>query len=187
MATTTIFAGFPTVAPAGRTLANGSGVAATALVVDDATGFDKGVNGLAVSGGNPLAITVGGVAASVTACNLGTKTLTLAVAKSWSDDAAVVAPNANSVDITTAKVAVGARVPSGSGTTRVGLAVYTSDSTWEPVTTLNVVSDVPQNDVSGAPQGRAHVVVNAPIAPARYALWVDSGVVANVLGWIREA
>lgn len=73
------------------------GSASTTCVVKDATGFDKVLsNGVfvAVSAGTPLTVTVNGVANTVTACNLGTNTLTLGTAVTQSVGDAVVAASA---------------------------------------------------------------------------------------------
>lgn len=81
----------------GRTFAVGAGTGATALIVDDVTGFSTVlVNGkpTPVSASTPLAITVAGVAKNVTGVNTGTKTLTLDVAATWVDGDAVIAANA---------------------------------------------------------------------------------------------
>lgn len=85
---------------AGNTYAVGAGTGATALVVADVNGFTHLlVNGVPtpISATTPLAITIGGTAASVTAVNTGTKTLTLAVAATWTDGAAVVSSLASKV------------------------------------------------------------------------------------------
>ncbi len=69
----TTFGGGVTFVPTG-------GSTNTVWVVDDASGFDKVlVNGVptAVSAGNPLNITINGVANTVVGCNLATNTLTL--------------------------------------------------------------------------------------------------------------
>lgn len=81
----------------GRTFTTGADTAETALIVSDVTGFDTvNVNGIptTVSATHPLAITIDGAAASVVAVDAATKTLTLAVAKTWSAGDAVVAANA---------------------------------------------------------------------------------------------
>lgn len=73
------------------------GSASTTCVVQDATGFSKVlVNGVptAVSGTNPLTVTVAGVANTVTAVNTGTNTLTLGTAVTQAVGATVVAANA---------------------------------------------------------------------------------------------
>jgi hypothetical protein len=92
---------------AGWTVANGSGSAATSLVVKHLNGFTRARNpNLAagsrvryspVSSSNPLAITIGGTSASVIAATpdvagdeLGPGTLTLAAGVTWSDRAAVL-------------------------------------------------------------------------------------------------
>lgn len=93
----------------GTTWVATSSSASTTLVVADATGFQnaitfggsqtgnsEGLNAGAstvvapVSGANPLAITVNGVANTVTGCNLGTNTLTLGTAISATVGQAVV-------------------------------------------------------------------------------------------------
>lgn len=82
----------------GRTFAVGAGSTATALIVDDVTGFSTVlVNGkpTPVSASNPLSITIGAsTVRNVTGVNTGTKTLTLATSASWSDGDSVVAANA---------------------------------------------------------------------------------------------
>lgn len=73
------------------------GSASTTCVVKDATGFDKVLsNGtfIPVSVSNPLTVTVNGVANTVTACNLGTNTLTLGTAVTQAIGDAVVAATA---------------------------------------------------------------------------------------------
>jgi len=69
------------------------GSASTTCVVKSAAGFDTVlVNGVptAVSAGNPLNVTVAGVANTVVGCNLGTNTLTLGTAVTQAVGAAVV-------------------------------------------------------------------------------------------------
>lgn len=101
-------------AESGRTVANGAGSSSTSLVVKRLSGFTRARNPSvsggshvrfsAVSSSNPLAITIGGTAASVIAYapatpgdELGPGTLTLAASASWSDRAAVVASDASEV------------------------------------------------------------------------------------------
>ena len=94
----------------GTTYATAGITTATALVVADATGFqyavtqdstspsdsDGGLTGVAVdvlvpvSSSYPLSVTIGGVANTVTGCNVGTNTLTLGTAATVADGAAVV-------------------------------------------------------------------------------------------------
>ena len=81
----------------GRTYATATSTSRTALAVDDVSGFQYvSVAGVltAVSGSNPLTVTVNGVANTVTGVNTGTKTLTLGTAISASIGWAVVAANA---------------------------------------------------------------------------------------------
>lgn len=81
----------------GRTWAPSTAASSTSIVVFDATGFDKVlVNGVktAVSGSNPLTVTIAGVANTVTGCNLGTNTLTVGTTTAVTAGDAVVAANA---------------------------------------------------------------------------------------------
>ena len=89
----------------GTTFVPTGGTTNTTWVVDDASGFDKVlVNGVptAVSAGNPLNVTINGVANTVTGCNLATNTLThgttVAITTGWAVVAATspyyVRPNA---------------------------------------------------------------------------------------------
>jgi N4-gp56 family major capsid protein len=78
----------------GTTFVPTGGGSSTTLVVDDANGFDKVlVNGVptAVSAGNPLSITINGVANTVVGCNLATNTLTLGTAVATTTGWVVVA------------------------------------------------------------------------------------------------
>lgn len=73
------------------------GSTSTTCVVKDATGFTKvNVNGVptAVSSGNPMTVTVAGVANTVTAANTSTNTLTLGTAVTQSVGDNVLAANA---------------------------------------------------------------------------------------------
>lgn len=81
----------------GRTWATSASTTSTALVVQSVNGFQfNNVNGVptAVSGANPLSVTVNGVPNTVTGVNAGTNTLTLGTAISASVGWAVVAGNA---------------------------------------------------------------------------------------------
>lgn len=81
----------------GRTWAPTTAGTSTSIPVFDATGFDKVlVNGVkvAVSGSNPLTVTINGVANTVTGCNLGTNTLTVGTTTAVTAGDAVVAANA---------------------------------------------------------------------------------------------
>jgi hypothetical protein len=81
----------------GRTWAPATAGTSTSIPVFDATGFDKVlVNGVktAVSGSNPLTVTIAGVANTVTGCNLGTNTLTVGTTTAVTAGDPVVAANA---------------------------------------------------------------------------------------------
>lgn len=82
----------------GRTwVTTAQGAASTTCVVQSANGFDTVlVNGrqTAVSGGNPLNVTINGVANTVVGVNLATNTLTLGAAVTQSIGQSVIAANA---------------------------------------------------------------------------------------------
>lgn len=84
----------------GRTWVATDSSSSTALIVQSTDGFEfVSVSGAltAVSGTNPLTVTVNGVANTVTAVNTGTKTLTLGSAISGTTGQAVVSANAPTV------------------------------------------------------------------------------------------
>lgn len=84
----------------GNSFATTAGAAVTALVVADATGFDTTVvNGVVtpVSSTNPGTLTIAGVSRTYTAVNLGTNTITLSSAQTWSQYDAVVRNDATPV------------------------------------------------------------------------------------------
>ncbi|MFJ2515616.1 hypothetical protein ACIPEL_36365 [Streptomyces griseoviridis] len=81
----------------GRTWCTTAGSSDTSIVVNSVSGFTTVlVNGVptAVSASNPLSVTVGGVANTVTGVNTGTKTLTLGTARADVVGDSVVAANA---------------------------------------------------------------------------------------------
>lgn len=82
----------------GNTRAVGAqGTSSATMTVNDVTGFTTQiVNGVqtAVSAGNPLVITIDGVANTVIGYDTGNKTLTLGTATTWADGAQVLAANA---------------------------------------------------------------------------------------------
>ncbi|MEU9149207.1 hypothetical protein AB0D59_01305 [Streptomyces sp. NPDC048417] len=81
----------------GRTWCTTTGTSDTSIVVNSVAGFTRVlVNGVPtdVSAANPLNVTIGGVANTVTGVNLGTKTLTLGTARADVIGDSVVAANA---------------------------------------------------------------------------------------------
>ncbi len=84
----------------GVTFVPSGGSSSATLVVDDASGFDKVlVDGVptAVSVGNPLSITINGVANTVVGCVLATNTLTLGTATATTTGHVVAASTASTI------------------------------------------------------------------------------------------